>query len=174
MIIRRAEERDIPAVAAIYAHILDIEEGRPQPTVGWIRGVYPTEATARAALEKGTLYVMEEGGAVVASAKIDQEQVPEYADCPWRYPAADEQVLVLHTLTVEPTCGGKGCGAAFVDYYEALARERNTPYLRMDTNARNLPARALYKRLGYSEPGIVACEFNGIPGVELVCLEKKL
>ena len=45
---------------------------------------------------------------------------------------------------------------------------------RMDTNERNQAARALYARLGYSEPSIVDCVFNGIPGVRLVCLEKTL
>ena len=44
----------------------------------------------------------------------------------------------------------------------------------MDTNARNLAARRLYKHLGYLEAGIVSCVFNGIPDVQLVCLEKLL
>ena len=44
----------------------------------------------------------------------------------------------------------------------------------MDTNARNRAARALYKKLGYEEVSIVPCTFNGIAGVQLVCLEKKL
>jgi hypothetical protein len=44
----------------------------------------------------------------------------------------------------------------------------------MDTNARNTRARAMYKRLGYSEPDIVPCVFNGIEGVQLVLLEKML
>ena len=174
MLIRPATENDIPAVAAIYERILDVEESRPEPVVCWLRGVYPTEATARTALGKGTLYVMEDGGTVVAAAKIDQEQVPEYADCPWKDDASPEQVLVLHTLVVEPSCGGKGYATAFVQWYEDEARRRGTPYLRMDTNARNLPARALYRRLGYTEPGVVDCVFNGIPGVHLVCLEKKV
>ena len=174
MTIRPATENDIAAITAIYEHILDVEEARPEPVVCWLRGVYPTEATARTALKKGTLYVMEEGGAIVAAAKIDQEQVPEYADCPWQDDAPPEKVLVLHTLVVEPACGGKGYATAFVQWYENEARRRGTPYLRMDTNARNLPARALYRRLGYAEPGIVDCVFNGIPGVHLVCLEKKV
>ena len=172
MTIRPATENDIPAVAAIYERILDVEESRPEPVVCWLRGVYPTEATARTALGKGTLYVMEDGGAIVAAAKIDQEQVPEYADCPWQYDAAPEQVLVLHTLVVDPVQGGKGYGPAFVAWYEAEARRRGTPYLRMDTNQRNAPARAMYRRLGYREAGVVSCTFNGIPGVRLVCLEK--
>lgn len=44
----------------------------------------------------------------------------------------------------------------------------------MDTNARNAAARRLYAGLGYWEAGIVPCVFNGIPDVQLVCLEKYL
>ena len=171
--IRKATARDIAAVAAIYDAILTKEEQGPV-TVGWLRGVYPTEQTARESLDRGELYVMEENGRIVAAAKINQEQVPEYAHCPWRYEAPPEQVLVIHTLVVDPALQGKGYATAFVAYYEEMARAMNCPYLRMDTNSHNAPARALYKRLGYEEPGIVDCVFNGIPGVHLVCLEKKL
>ena len=44
----------------------------------------------------------------------------------------------------------------------------------MDTNERNAAARRLYAGLGYREAGIVPCTFNGIGGVQLVCLEKTL
>ena len=172
--IRKARLEDIPQVAAIYDRILDREE-RGEAAVGWARGVYPTEQTARAALEAGTLFVLELDGVVAAAAKIDQNQVPEYADAPWRYPGVPpEQVMVLHTLVVDPTQAGKGCGTQFVRFYEQYALEKGCPCLRMDTNARNTAARALYARLGYWEAGIVPCVFNGIPGVQLVCLEKML
>lgn len=32
----------------------------------------------------------------------------------------------------------------------------------------------MYQKLGYEERGIVPCVFNGIPDVQLVCLEKYL
>ena len=54
------------------------------------------------------------------------------------------------------------------------ARETGRPFLRMDTNVKNTAARRLYARLGYREAGAVSCCFNGIPGVQLVCLEKTL
>ena len=38
----------------------------------------------------------------------------------------------------------------------------------------NAAARGLYKKLGYKEIGIVPTEFNGIPDVQLVLLEKHL
>lgn len=174
MMIRKAMEQDIPTIAAIYDAILTKEEQEPTTVVGWLRGIYPTEQTARDSLALGELYVMEVDGRVVSAAKINQEQVPEYADCQWQYDAPPEKVLVIHTLVVDPALQGRGYASQFVAYYEDMAREMDCPYLRMDTNSHNLPARALYKRLGYTEPGIVDCVFNGIPGVHLVCLEKKL
>ena len=54
------------------------------------------------------------------------------------------------------------------------ALSHGCPELRMDTNARNAVARGLYKKLGYKEIGIVPTEFNGIPDVQLVLLEKHL
>ena len=172
--IRKAELEDIPKVAVIYDRILT-EEENGRLFVGWARGVYPTQQTALDALNAGTLFVLERDGAVAAAAKIDQNQVPEYAGAPWRYPdVPPEQVMVLHTLVVDPAFAGKGCGSSFVRFYENYALDHGCPCLRMDTNARNAAARRLYARLGYWEAGIVPCSFNGIPGVQLVCLEKML
>ena len=172
--IRKATLADIPSIAAIYDHIHDSEE-QERSTVGWIRGVYPTADTARTAIEADDMFVLEQEGIVAAAARINQEQVPVYAEVPWRYPdVPDRQVMVLHTLVVEPACSGKGYGTAFVRFYEDYAREHGCPYLRMDTNARNRTARKMYAGLGYWEAGIMPCVFNGIPDVQLVCLEKKL
>ena len=171
--IRPATADDLPRIEQIYDAIHTAEE-TGAASVGWARGVYPTRATAQAALDDGALFVLTDGGALVAAGRIDRTQVPVYAQVPWQYAAPPEQVLVLHTLVVDPAVKGRGCGTAFVRFYEELARTTGRPYLRIDTNARNTPARALYARLGYTEAGIVAGTFNGIPGVELVCLEKKV
>lgn len=170
--IRRGTKEDIVQVAAIYDHILtEEEEGRA--VIGWIRGVYPTENTAKEAVKNDDLFVMTDAGRIVAAARINQVQVSEYADANWKYQdILPEQVMVLHTLVVDQGQSGKGYGSAFVKFYEDYAKEHNCPYLRMDTNAKNQAARKLYARLGYWEADIVPCVFNGIPGVQLVCLEK--
>lgn len=173
MTVRRAQEKDIPGILAIYEAILEKEE-RGELLVGWARGVYPTERTAREAFEKGTLFVGEQEGRLVAAAKIDQEQVPEYRECPWELLAEDQQIMVLHTLVVSPEYTRKGCGRAFVAFYEKYAEEVGCRNLRLDTNEKNAAARSMYRKLGYREAGIVPCVFNGIPGVRLVCFEKKL
>lgn len=172
--IRKGVPRDIPLVAEIYDRILAQEE-KGQAVIGWVRGVYPTEQTARDALEAGELFVLVREGTVAAAAKINRVQVPEYALAQWTCPEAPpDQIMVLHTLVVDPRQAGKGCGTEFVKFYEDYALEQGCPYLRMDTNVKNTAARTLYAKLGYRETGIIPCVFNGIDGVQLVCLEKTL
>lgn len=174
MIIRKADcEKDIIAAAAIYEEIHSEEEAG-RLTVGWARGVYPTIADARSSYEKGELFVLELEGEVAASARINREQVDVYALADWNADAPENEVMVLHTLTVSPRHARKGLASALMSFYEDYALENGCRYLRMDTNQRNSGARRLYKKLGYTEVGTVPCVFNGISGINLVCLEKNL
>ena len=61
-----------------------------------------------------------------------------------------------------------------IGFYEDSARQLGCSCLRIDTNEKNVAARAMYRHLGYREAGITPCVFNGIEGVGLVCLEKSL
>ena len=171
--IRRATLFDLPGVAAVYAAIHDAEEAG-YLTTGWLRGVYPVRATAEAARQRGELYVLEESNHILGAAILNRRQVDVYARAAWQYEAAEEQVAVLHTLVIAPRQSGKGYGRRFVAFYEDWARAHGCTVLRLDTNARNERARSMYAALGYREAAIVPTTFNGIPGVDLVLLEKKL
>jgi len=171
--IRKATIKDIKAIAAIYEDI-HTEEEKGNLTIGWQRGVYPTEKTAADSVAKGDMFVCERDGHVVAAAKINKEQVDVYADGKWEFKADDEEIMVLHTLVVSPSVQTSGIGKEFVKFYEEHALAEGCPYLRMDTNERNKRARAFYEGAGYKEIGLVPCVFNGIDGVQLVLLEKKL
>ncbi len=171
--IRNATESDIPGVSDLYDDI-HTEEESGRAVIGWERGVYPTENTARKALADGELFVVEEDGKIIGAAIINQRQVDVYAGAPWSFAASDDEVMVLHTLVISPRTAGKGYGRRFVQFYEDYALSHGCRYLRMDTNERNSRARAMYVKLGYKEIGIVPTVFNGIPGVGLVLLEKAL
>lgn len=173
MKVREAQRADIDRIEEIYDRIHDAEE-KGLSTVGWIRNVYPTRKTAEDALDRGDLFVMVDGDSIVAAAVINQIQVKEYKDAAWKHDAADQEVMVLHGLAVDPLVKGKGYGRAFVSFYENYAKQHGCPALRMDTNVTNARARKLYHSLGYEEIGVVSCVFNGIPNVKLVCLEKYL
>lgn len=185
--IRKATPEDIPAIAAIYDEIHD-REAAGETTTGWLRDVYPVRKTAEDAVARGDMFVQEigsradgsksdggqSGSRIVGTGIINQIQVDVYADGDWQYPAEDNEVMVLHTLIISRKTEERGLGKQFLDYYEAFALENGCRYLRLDTNARNKAARAFYKKHGYTEIGIVPTVFNGIPGVDLVLIEKKL
>ena len=173
MEVRKATKNDIPAIEEIYSDI-HTEEENGNVTIGWVRDVYPTRKTAEASLKRGDLFVQIENGEIVGTAIINQQQVDVYADGKWNYDVPDEKVMVLHTLVILPKASRKGYGRAFVKFYEEFAKEQGCECLRMDTNERNVRARAMYKKLGYEEIGIVPCVFDGIAGVNLVLLEKRI
>ncbi len=170
MNIRRAKLFDLPGVAVVYEDTHTAEEAG-KLTTGWMRGVYPVRETAEAALQRGDLFVLEEDNIIYGAAVINQIQVDVYEKAPWRY---DGEVCVLHTLVISPRAQRKGYGRRFVNFYEEYALDHGWYELRIDTNAKNTRARDMYARLGYWEIAVVPTVFNGIPGVDLVLLEKNL
>ena len=166
--IRKAARADLDAVCRIYDQIHTAEE-RGEATIGWQRGVYPERETAEAALTRGDLFVQEQNGEIVGTAILNQTQVDSYAGANWRYDAPDSEVMVLHTLVIDPEAKSRGLGRAFAAFYEGYALAHGGRYLRLDPNARRF-----YQKLGYAEIGVVPCTFNGIAGVQLVLLEKRL
>lgn len=172
--IRKAASYDIDALELIYEHVHDaIESGNE--TTGWRRGIYPTRKTVEAALKRGDMFIFEtDDKKPAASAIINKIQVDTYKLCNWKTPAEPDKVMVLHTLSVDPEYTGHGIGKAFIKFYEEYAVKHGCKALRMDTNALNTKARAMYKKLGFTESGIIPCTFEGMDGINLVCLEKAL
>lgn len=171
--IRKATEADASQVARIYEKIHTHEE-QGLVKIGWVRGVYPTEDTAREALLRGDLFVEEKDGKIVGCGVINHIQPEVYRGAPWKFDLPDEQIMVLHTLVIDPDAKGRGLGRTFTEFYEQYAKENGCKSLRIDTNEHNTAARAFYKKQSYAEVDIRPCTFNGIPGVNLVLLEKKI
>lgn len=167
--IKKGRLSDVDKAEEIYNELFESEAVK---CTGWIKGVYPTRDTLLKAFYDDKLYVLENDGDIVGVARIDTNQVDVYKNVKWKYET--DTAFVLHTLVIKPSEHNKGFASKFVSFYEKLAKENGCRVLRMDTNAKNKKARALYKKLGYEEAGIVPCTFNGIPDVMLVCLEKKI
>lgn len=173
MNIRKAVLSDLDAVERIYDKIHRAEEQGLQ-TIGWIRGIYPVRDTALKAYERNDLFVLEDKGRICGTAIINQTQVDSYQLGDWKYKVSKEQVCVLHTLVIDPECAGHGYGRAFIHFFETYALEQGCIELRIDTNVKNKAARRMYHKYGYDEIGIVPTDFNGIPDIQLVLLEKNL
>jgi len=150
---RRANAGDLPAVEAGYLSYLRWQAKQEKPWTVWKEGVYPTLATAGEAVEEGSLYLLEEDGALAASVILNKKQPPEYIEVGWYYPAGAEEVLVIHTLCVSPEFAGRGVGSRVVEFTFDLAREQGCQVVRLDTGGQNLPAVGLYTKLGFRKAG---------------------
>lgn len=172
MEIRKGTATDADAVEMIYNAIHDeIEQGRYD--MKWVRNIYPTRLWAEEHISAGDLYVMvDDCGCMVASAVINHNPLPEYAKGSWSQPRDYSTVLVLHTLVVHPLHTRHGYGVEFVRYFERMAKAQGCERVRLDTQMIDLPARALYRKMGYVETDRVACEFKGITAIDLVLIEK--
>ena len=172
--IRPATAGDLPAIEAIYNAIFDVEEAGPVYT-NWQRGKYPTYDTARQVLEQGTLYVGEdESGFLWGVVNLNGVQLPEYADIPWQFAAEDAQVAVPHTLCIHPRRAGQGLARRMIAFCENTARAQGKTVMRLDTWEGNLPANAMYPKLGYALAGATEFFFQGYIHEILNCYEKKL
>lgn len=170
--IRKATGDDLRAVAEIYRKIHE-EERAGRYTIGWHPDIYPVEATAADALNRDELFVYEtDNGSVLASAIINRNQLDSYAGAAWTPGIGDDEVMVLHTLTVDPSVASRGIGREFVRFYEDYAGKNGCRSLRLDTQSRNERARRFYPRLGYKEIAVVPTTFHGIRDIDLVLFEK--
>ncbi len=136
---RKAAVGDLNRIAEIYSNILDLEEAG-KATTGWVRNIYPSRETALEGINADEMFVLEDEDTIVAAARINQEQVPEYANASWEHTdAPDDKVMVLHTLVVDPTLSDKGYGSAFVRFYEDYAAKHVRIYAWTPTSVMLLP-----------------------------------
>ena len=158
--IRKANSTDIDQVESGYLELLRHEKENGAYTV-WQEGVYPTRKTAETAFSDGSLYVMESGGEICASMIINQQQPEEYVNIKWKCQAENSEVLVLHLLCVRPSKAGQGIGTAMVRFTVEEARRRRCKAVRLDTGKQNIPAAALYTKLGFEIAGSAPMTIGG-------------
>ena len=148
--IRAATAADLDAIVSGYQAHFAHEREHGAYTV-FQEGVYPTRAHAEAALQAQGLYVYTSENQVLASFILHAAQPTEYQHINWPSTALPAQTWVLHLLMVHPSLAGQGIGARLVRYGLSLASTHGCTVVRLDTGAQNLPAVALYQKLGFQQ-----------------------
>lgn len=160
--VRPASAEDVEAVGKMYDAVnAYFERTINYCAPNWKKGVYPASADARRAYGEGSLFVRKEGERVVGSVVIDGSQHPEYRKIPWGFQGPDNQVMVLHTLVVDPDFRNCKVGEEIVRFAIEYCRNRNAKAIRLDTHYRNLPARKLYEKCGFCSMGLTTAFING-------------
>lgn len=152
MFIRKAKINDVAAAAEIYdaARRFMKQQGNPDQ---W-KGEYPNGDDVLWGIEKGTSYVCEDNGEVVATFHFENEaEDPTYLniyDGEWK---SSLPYAVIHRIAV------KYHGRGIVDFCfnECF---KLCPNIRIDTHRDNIPMQKCLKRNGFEYCGIIYLE-NG-------------
>ena len=171
--IRKAEMNDVQAIAETYAQLLTYEQTHGSHS-NWVINVYPTVDIPRKAIPEETMFVLEQDGDICASMIMNNKQASEYRSINWLYPAADENVMVIHTLCVPPAQAGHGYATQMISFAKDYAQMRGYSVIRIDTFSHNEPAKTLYQKNGFRISGYADCLLQDLIPEEQVFLEYRI
>lgn len=154
MQIRRAEEKDYPAVRDFYYAITD-EMADSEFKPGWERDVYPTQAFLQDSIRRGELYIGLEDGAVAGCMIVNGDCNDGYRGTAWGVEAGPDEVCVIHALGVRRALNGRGLAGQLTQYALDEARSKGLKAVRLDVLEENIPAERAYTRVGFVYRGTV-------------------
>jgi GNAT superfamily N-acetyltransferase len=97
------------------------------------------------ALERGTCWIAETDGQIVATITVDDNADPEF----WPLEHA-EHALYVHRMIVRRSHAGHNLGAVLLDWADQLARGASRPLLRLDAWRTNQALHAYYRNQGFT------------------------
>lgn len=168
MTIRKADLGDIPHMEALYDAARSSLAGMGVDQ--WQDG-YPNARTAREDIENGIAWVVEENGAVLATAAVFVGVEPTYGeifDGAWK--TQGPTYGVIHRIAVDPAAKKRGLASAIMAHCTALSRAAGVASQRCDTHRDNVPMRRTLERNGYEYCGVIVLE----SGAARVAYEKVL
>lgn len=151
VLFRKACPKDIPEImnivhqAQAFMATLGIDQ--------WQDG-YPSQAQIAADIAFGGSYVLEQDGAVVATAYFTCEPEPAYADIDGAWHTA-EPCLTLHRLALGDGVRHSGLASELLAHAFEIARAQRLCGVRVDTHRGNVVMRRFLEKSGFSECGLV-------------------
>lgn len=152
--IEKGNESHIDELEKLYDDLNDYFSSRTNYP-GWIKHVYPIRETAIQAIENETLFVALSGERIAGSVILNHLPEDAYGEVKWLVDADYRDILVVHTLVVHPSFFGKKVGTFQLNFAKEYAVEQSCKSIRLDVSENNIPAIALYEKMGYKYVGTV-------------------
>lgn len=144
--IRGAVKSDYHSVEAIMQEVQLLH-------VQWRPDIYkPAEPVFS---EEAYMSMVESGTCLVAEVDNEVVGICSYL---YRHIQSDKQVtrdiIFVDDLAIKESCRGNGIGTALLQYLKNKVREEHLNGLELQVNAKNLQARAMYEKNGFTEKSI--------------------
>ena len=147
MLFKKANLEDFHRIKQFYWDLID-EMSDQNDKIGWKKGIYPTDSFLQESLDRGELFVLEEGGGLCASVILNSACNEGYAGVTWSIECGENEILVPHALAVSPSRQGKGIGRYFMEEILKLAKTEKKK-VRLDILGTNTAAERLYTGCGF-------------------------
>ncbi|WP_194190669.1 GNAT family N-acetyltransferase [Clostridium chrysemydis] len=141
-------EGDIDEVELLYNDLNDAW-GKRINYPGWKKGIYPIRSIAEKGVSEGNLYIAKYKGKIVGSIILNHEPESAYKGVKWKITDNYSEILVIHTLVVNPNYFRLKIGEKLMDFAYELAENLNMKSIRLDVYENNKPAIKLYEKCGY-------------------------
>lgn len=148
MLIEKGTIYDIEELEVLYDDINDYLEANINYP-GWIKGVYPVRETAATGIESNNLFVLKIDGVIAGSVILNNKPENAYNEVSWDIEADYKDVIVVHTLVVNPKFMRQQIAWKLMQFAQQYAIEQGIKSIRLDVSIHNIAAIALYEKLGY-------------------------
>lgn len=148
MQLRKASTEEFEMIRDFYWNLIDKMKDR-EDTVGWKKGIYPTDRLLRESIEDGNLYVVDGKNGILASVILNSLWNEGYDGLPWSIDCLREEILVPHALAVKPEVQGKNIGKKVVQDIIDIAKAEGRKTVRLDILGGNIAAERLYTKMGF-------------------------
>ena len=158
-----------PEVPAANAHLGQLRTARPdeyeairqfywdsielmkdiRDSVGWKKGIYPSDGFIQSSIENNELYVLDHDGGFAACVILNGICNNGYDGVEWGLDCADRDVLIPHALCVHPALQGRGYGSYVVEEIIDIAVSYGKKTVRLDVLSGNAAAERLYLGCGF-------------------------
>lgn len=159
MIVEKATQSDINELETLYNNLNDYLDTNVNYS-GWIKGVYPIRETAVKGIEGNNLFVLRIDNSIAGSIILNHDPEKAYDEVEWGVDAGYKEIFVIHTLVVSPEYIQQGVGCKLMTFAHEYALKQNMKSIRLDVSINNMPAIALYEKLGYKYMGTVDLGLN--------------
>lgn len=145
---RKANLAEYEAVKSFYWDLIDKMQDRTD-TVGWKKGIYPSNDFLQENIKNGNLYLLENEDGIAACVVINNLWNEGYEGITWAIDCKKEEVLVPHALAVKPDLQQNGLGKQVVQDIISIAKKTGKKTIRLDILAGNIAAERLYTQMGF-------------------------
>lgn len=143
----KATEQNFQRIAQFYRDVIAQTE-HMDLYARWIYGKHPTDEMLQGYIRKGAMYCFEKDGAILSALAVTS-QTADYHDAAWSISLKDDEVSVVHLLSVAPSWQGNGIARDTMGWMIEESRAMGKKAVRLDALACNKPAHRLYESLGF-------------------------